>query len=359
MSVQNQEQFFNKKTVVTFFLSVLVVLIHVNAFGLYNVNTATAGGKILNGIRIILENNITSVAIRLFFLISGVLFYRNYAYKDTLKKYKSRAKSLLIPYLIWCSLYTFAVMLLHYTPLGARFEFDVPFTLKNLVMGILFNDFYQSFWFIFNLMIFTLACPLIYTLLKNKWVGLSSIAVLIILYAFNITIPEMITIGGESYVAFWRADSIILYMIGAYIGIHAYDWFAKKKDKKFSIACIVIVVLMVAVQFVNQKIVELPKIVYLVSLIIFSLALWFAFDIFKFDKKPHKIFEYSFMMFALNFYMGLIIPQLVYVILPKAPIFALFNFIISGAIIVGIIIGVSYFLDKKLHKIYTTITGGR
>ena len=211
----NNQAFFNKKTIVTFLLSILVVMIHVNAFSLYDINTTSIGGRALYCISLVLESGVTSVAIRLFFLISGVLFYRNYCYRNTLAKYKSRVKSLLVPYLIWCTLYTFAVILLHYTPLASQFEFDVPFTFKNLIMGIFFNDFYSSFWFIFNLMLFTLFCPVFYTLLKNKWVGAVVILTLIVLYAFGITIPEMITINGIEYVAFWRADSIILYMIGA------------------------------------------------------------------------------------------------------------------------------------------------
>lgn len=350
--------FFNKKTIVTFFLSILVVMIHINAFGLYEINKTLPSGKILDTIKVILESSVTSVAIRLFFLISGVLFYRNYTYKDTVKKYKSRMKSLLIPYLIWCSLYTAMVMVLHYTPLGARFQFDVPFSVKNLIMGVLFNDFYSSFWFIFNLMIFTLACPLIYSILKNKWVGLGALVALIVLYGFGIKIPEMITINGAEYVAFWRADSIILYMIGAYIGIHAFDWFSKAKSKKFSIVSLVVSALMVALQFVNS-IVAVPAIFNLISLIIFSLSLWFAFDLLKFEKKPSSIFNYSFMMFALNFYMGLLVPQVVYYLLPKTPFFALVNFILSGVIEVAIIIVIAYALDKKAHKVYALITGGR
>lgn len=355
---KNLNSFFHKKTVVTFFLSILVVMIHVNSFALYEIDKTILTGRILDAVRIILETNVTSSAIRLFFLISGVLFYRNYTYKDTFKKYKSRVKSLLIPYLIWCSFYTVAVMILHYTPLGSRFQFDVPFTLKNLIMGVFFNDFYSSFWFVFNLMVFTLVCPLIYTILKNKWGGLVALTVLIALYGLGIKIPEMITINGVEYVAFWRADSIILYMLGAYIGLHTFDWFATAKSKRFSIICLIVSVLMVAFQYVNS-IFTLPDIFNLLSLIIYSLSLWFAFDLFKFDEKPPVIFNYSFMMFALNFYMGLIVPQFLYYILPKNPIVGLINFILAGIIEVAIIIGIAYFLDKKSHKVYALITGGR
>ena len=109
----NMTEFFNKKTVVTFFLSILVVLIHIHSFDSYEWTGSLGMGISYFGK--FLTSGVTGVAIRMFFVISGVLFYRNYTYKDTIKKYKSRFKSLVIPYLFWCILYTLAMMVLFLT----------------------------------------------------------------------------------------------------------------------------------------------------------------------------------------------------------------------------------------------------
>ena len=356
--MENTKEFFNKKTVVSFVLSILVVLIHLKATNNYTLDGAL--GTAINSFSNIMCNCITPVAIRLFFIISGVLFYRNYTYKATLEKYKSRFKSLVVPYLIWCSLYTFLMMAIHYSPLGNMFEFDVPFSIKNLVMGIVFNDFYSSFWFIFNLIIFTLLCPVIYTLLKNKYVGAIVVIATIVLYCFGIMIPEMITIGGTEYVAFWRADSIVFYLIGAYIGIHFFDFFAKKKNKALSVVSVFVMIACVVYEFYRIKAgIDYKDGIRLIIMIIFCFAFWFAFDLFKYDKKPKGFCNYSFMIFALNFYIGAFLPQIIYMVLPKSQIFALVNFVITLVVEVVAIVLVSTVLDKKMHNLYAVLTGGR
>lgn len=356
--MSNTNEFFNKKIVVSFVLSVFVVLIHLKSAALYSFDGIL--GECIKSFNNIMCNCITPVAIRLFFVISGVLFYRNYTYKVTLSKYKSRLKSLVVPYLIWCSLYTFIMMAIHYSPLGSRFEFDVPFSIHNLIMGIVFNGFYSSFWFIFNLIIFTLLCPIIYTLLKNKIVGAVVVVASIVLYCFGIMIPEMITIGGTEYVAFWRADSIVFYLIGAYIGIHFFDLFAKKQNKALSVASIFVVIACIVYEFYRIKLgVDYKSGTRLIVMIVFCFAFWFVFDLFKYDKKPKSFCNYSFMMFALNFYIGAFLPQIVYVVLPKSQIFALVNFVITFIVEVVAIILVSTILDKKTHKLYAVLTGGR
>lgn len=356
--MENTKDFFNKKTVVSFFLAVLVVMVHIRSIDQYTLSGGL--GNTISGIGTILNSSITAVAIRLFFLISGVLFYRNYTYKTTIAKYKSRLKSLVVPYLLWCSLYTFALMAIHYTPIGNMFEFDIPFSIKNLVMGIIFNDFYSSFWFIFNLIIFTLLCPVIYTLLKNKYVGAIVVIATIVLYCFGIMIPEMVTIGGTEYVAFWRADSIVFYLIGAYIGIHFFDFFAKKKGKAVSIISVFVAIACVAYEFYRNKLgIDYKDGIRLIVMIIFCFSLWFAFDLFKYDKKPKNFCNYSFMMFALNFYIGAFLPQIIYMVLPKSQIFALVNFAITLVVEVVAIVLVSTILDKKIHKLYAVLTGGR
>lgn len=356
--MENTKEFFNKKTIVSFVLSILVVLVHIKSFGQYEYSGTL--GIALKSFGNIMSNCITPVAIRLFFMISGVLFYRNYTYKTTIEKYKSRFKSLVIPYFIWCSLYTFLMMAIHYTPIGGMFEFDVPFSIHNLIMGVIFNDFYSSFWFIFNLIIFTFLCPVIYTLLKNKYVGAIVVIATIVLYCFGIMIPEMVTIGGTEYVAFWRADSIVFYLIGAYIGIHFFDFFAKKKNKVVSIISVFVIVACVVYEFFRIKTgIDYKDGIRLLVMIAFCFAFWFAFDLFKYNEKPKNFCNYSFMMFALNFYIGAFLPQIIYMVLPKSQIFALVNFVITLVVEVVAIVLVSTILDKKMHKLYAILTGGR
>ncbi len=350
--------FFNKKTVVTFFLSILVVLLHVTSFEGYNYQGAL--GNIISFFGDFVTAGITSVAIRLFFVISGVLFYRNYTYKTTASKLKSRFKTLVIPYLLWCVFYTIVMMVVDATPLGSFIAIEADFTVKNLFLGIFFNYFYKSLWFIFNLIIFTLLCPLIYTLLSNKYIGGAVISVVVTLYAFGIKIPETVTIAGEEYIAFWRADSIIFYLIGAYVGIHFFDWFCNRKSKAVSVVSLILFLMCsLYITLADELNLDNDGFVYILVMTVFCFSTWFMFDLFTFDKKPKHFCNYSFMMFALNFYLGVYVAKILYIVLPKSQIFSIVNLIITLVLVIGFILLTSAFMEKRLPKIYKVITGNR
>lgn len=351
-------EFFNKKTIVSFFLSVLVVFIHVHSFDSYEYVGILGDGLQFFGNWV--TSGITGVAIRLFFVISGVLFYRNYTYKTTLTKYKARGKSLGIPYLFWSVMYLVLMMVLFVTPIKNFMAINNPFSVRNILLGIFCNYYYQSFWFIFNLIIFTLLCPLIYTLLRNKYVGAVVLAVITALYDFGIVIPETVTVNEFEYAVFWRADSIIMYMVGAYIGIHFFDFFAKKKSKPVAIVALICFVICSIVNTLSNKIgIERISIWYVILMLVYCWSCWTMFDLFTFDKKPKAFCEYSFMMFALNYYLGVYIAKVLYIVLPKSQIFCLVNLCITAVVEITFILVISHLLKKFIPKLYSTITGGR
>lgn len=351
-------QFFNKKTVVSFFLSILVVFTHIHSFDSYDYNGALGDGLQFFGN--LITSGITGVAIRLFFVISGVLFYRNYTYNQTLKKYKSRAKTLVVPYLFWSVLYLVLMMGVFLTPAKNIMAVENPFSIRNVFLGVFFNYYYKSFWFIFDLIVFTLLCPIIYTLLKNKYVGAVVLAGVIALYSFGITIPETITINGFEYVIFWRADSIIMYMTGAYVGIHFFDFFAKKKSKPVALVASVCFVACSVINALNGKLgIDRISIWYILLMLAFCWSAWTMFDLFSFDKNPKAFCEYSFMMFALNFYLGVYVSKVLYIVLPKAQVFSLVNLFITFTFEIVFILVLSHLLKKITPKFYSAITGGR
>lgn len=83
-------------------LAVMVVMLHSSP------NSAELGGGISDYVRLILHG-VCDCAVPLFFLISGYLFFINIETNNFLvcykKKISSRVKSILVPYMIWNSLY--------------------------------------------------------------------------------------------------------------------------------------------------------------------------------------------------------------------------------------------------------------
>ena len=76
--------FSNKKTVIQFVLSLLVFYIHFRVFSTFEYTTKPLS-TLLDALM-----SLTSVAVPLFFAISGALFYRDYTLNKTLQKWKSR-----------------------------------------------------------------------------------------------------------------------------------------------------------------------------------------------------------------------------------------------------------------------------
>ena len=63
-------------------------------------------GEITKFIEEIIAPSIIDAAVPIFFLVSGLLFFRDYHWNKVLSKYKSRIKSIAIPYFAWNSIYT-------------------------------------------------------------------------------------------------------------------------------------------------------------------------------------------------------------------------------------------------------------
>lgn len=117
-------------------------------------------------------NIITRVAVPLFFVFSGYLFFyknRSFTSGTYFMKLKKRVRSLLVPYLFWITL-----LALYYVILD-RFVLEEPLYLTS-VDG-LYSIFYNfnktgypisiQFWYIRDLMVTILLSPIIYWLIKK------------------------------------------------------------------------------------------------------------------------------------------------------------------------------------------------
>jgi len=128
------------------------------------------------------SNELLRFAVPLFFMISGFLFY--YKYENTaacyVKKLKSRARSLLVPYVIWAVLSGVLLTSLSFVP----FLTDLPIIQERAYS---WTEFYMylinpcafQLWYIQQLMLFVLISPLIYLLIKkNKGIILIPLAIM-------------------------------------------------------------------------------------------------------------------------------------------------------------------------------------
>lgn len=343
---QSDSFFSTKKIHVSFLLAIMIFAIHISSLSNYNLTTSL-GSKILfcDSITMLIVN----VAVPMFMILSAVMFYRNYSLEKTKDKYMSRVKTLVIPYLFWNFVWTMFQYICSYTFISNFFvgREKAQFSLCDLLQGIFFYK-YSPFWFIFDLIVFVALCPFIYTLLRNKWIG----AIVIVLAAITC----------ESGYAFleqvlFRRDVLVYYLIGAYVGIHFYDWFTRRKNQWISIGalitCIAIIFYykqpgnMLSYSFVNLCIITL-----------YCLAFWWAFDMFP-NKNYFSFEKESFLIYAMHINVSAIIAKLIYLLLPKQDFIAPVNYILTMVLTVTFISVFAYIVDRFIPKFRILISGGR
>jgi len=335
--------FSNKKTIVQFTLSLFVFFIHFSVFSVFR------GDAQLNTVFKLLLIP-TRVAVPLFFAISGALFFRNYTLASTLKKWKSRFFSLCVPYAVWNTLWLILALLGNYTPLGAFLGgVKAEFTWQTILRGIFLFAYFEPFWFMYQSIVLTALCPLIYLLLKNKWVGLTTIVV------FCIGCCAGMDFGGF---LFYDTRMVLPYLIGAWIGIHHFEWFRARKTKTQAAAGLGIFVLCCVFHGVEHLLpvwcatIELPFLVTVIS----CGAFWVAFDLLKLESCP-KFTTESFLIYAMHSLVGATVSKLIAILLPEGPPYTTLTAILAFPATVVLLCVCGSILRRFFPRLKRILTG--
>lgn len=270
----------NKITMYNFIMTIAIVLYH------YVIDISlkkhwTKG--ILLGLNHFCKG-IGSLAMCVFFLISGFLLYNNAnTTKDVLKKMKNRIFTLIIPFFIWNFI---------------TFIFRVEFTgLKDFIFGFFCRPYNGAIWYLLGLAFLMLFAPLIIKLKKSKLLCFITFAIVIVL-------TQLLCQFGHNmhwYKAFtdnvWYFGNILgylpVYLIGAYAGM----FYAKQilneeynivKAKRISIMLFIVTFLILCIR-------TMPWIN-----IICAISFWFCIESKTFNKKPLEIFNVSFLIYVMH-----------------------------------------------------------
>ncbi|MBR6465000.1 MAG: acyltransferase family protein [Bacteroidales bacterium] len=163
--------------------------------------------------------NLFSVAVPLFFFFSGYLFFLGVerfgfgVYKSKLKK---RAKTLLLPYIIW-SLAIIALLFVFQKLFpglfSGTFQNISEFGIRDFWNALWVAPIEYQFWFLRDLFIAILLTPIIWLLIK--YLHILPILALCALYLLRIIIP----ISGFGVVC------LFFFSLGAFFSIHKIDFF--------------------------------------------------------------------------------------------------------------------------------------
>ena len=226
------DKYLSRKIEVLSFLSIILVLfLHSSIGGKFDFWKITESAGIVNDIIMLsFPQGITRIAVPLFMLISGYLFFRNVERGgQIIHKYKSRFYSLVIPYLFWELLWLVIVMGVVFLgiKLGVTnesfkstfFADNLKFD-KDLIWTFLRPLPVWQFWFLRDLICLIIISPIIYYLTKT----LKFVAVLIVIMIMCFVFAE----GDSSDICYKffegcylnrSSASIVFFMLGSYFAI--------------------------------------------------------------------------------------------------------------------------------------------
>ena len=191
MPLKSDALFWKKKEFISFLLSILVFFIH--SHFAQDIASDNFISLVNQKVSYFFSDSITRYAIPMFFMMSGISFYKEYSNKKYLAKMKSRLLTLVIPYLLWNTIWMIWEIFTSYSIL-ANFSSGEPYplTLISILKGIFFYGCNVPFWFIFDLIIFSFAAPIVFLIIKNKYVGMISVICLSVVSLFGIHLPTSI-----------------------------------------------------------------------------------------------------------------------------------------------------------------------
>lgn len=174
------ESIFSKKiTWFSFAFSLLVIWVHS-----YNAELYLGGTEWMEPIghlEYAVIDWLAQIAVPGFFMISGYLFYRKFDMSKLRRKWETRIRSVLVPYILWNFLYYIGYVI------GSRLPWMhevvgkgvIPFYLDVAVEAILNHTYNYVFWYLYQLILLILLAPVLYPILVKKWSRVTFFMVLI------------------------------------------------------------------------------------------------------------------------------------------------------------------------------------
>lgn len=196
----------------TFILSLLVVWVHS-----YNAELflgAWGGLSMAGRFQQLLGEGLGQIAVPGFFMVSAYLFYRGFSMKDLLRKWRSRAGSVLVPYLLWNLLYYGAYVIVSRLPFLTPVigKAPVPVTADHLCQAVVHYGYNPVFWYLYQLLLLILLSPVIYWIFKSTRRGAAALALMAAGLWWNRDLPVL------------NLDALFYYSAAAYCGLHRESW---------------------------------------------------------------------------------------------------------------------------------------
>lgn len=342
--------FRNKITATNFILAILVMFLHSQNVEQYE----TVEQTFVPGFEYFVSRTLGNLAVPCFFLISAYLFFRNYRRDKIVEKYKSRIRSVLIPYLLWNFLYYVAFLVLVTFPVSRYFmdTQQVEFSVQELLQAVFHYKYNGVYWFMQQLIWFVVLSPVVWILMRKK-AGLILPALCMVLHCSGIYLPF--------YGLGIRFDMLVYWCLGCYFALHEADAFENRGSRAKIYVSGAIALILLGIRFWLEFVdVGNGYNNYLLSVLLLGnvLAFWFALDIFRYEK-TYWWMEITFFIYSAHPMLVDAVKKGMAKLLPDAPVLCMVNYFAAVGVSLGLIIFIAGILMKYAPRVWGVLNGGR
>ena len=314
-----------------------VMTIHAYNLEIYGIDSND--DSVLAVLETFLRSFAEGICVPFFFVISGFLFFRNFKMSMLFDKYRSRAKSIVLPYVVWTTLYYLFFVCIFRVPAIA----NVMNSKGEVSLGIgayirYVWEGYYTFWFLRVLIWMILLTPILYLLLKRrKYYWPEPMLILLLLIGLGIiNIPKV--------------NLNIYYVLGAYLGMN----FKELPNKENKIASIV-----AAVCFPFLVILGGTYAGRLWYNCLFFAVIWLAMNLFDFSHDVRWWVKCTFFYYCAHDMVLESVEKLILIIGGRSNLMAFLDYLLAPVITLLILICAAWVLRRWMKPIWQVLSGGR
>ncbi|RZK71485.1 MAG: hypothetical protein EOO85_20005, partial [Pedobacter sp.] len=282
---------------ISFVLMILVVILHAYNLNQYDNRESFLGFS--EFVQVLFGSGIASVAVPLFFLISGYLFFFSFdtESKPFGEKIIRRFHTLVIPYLItslWGLFVFFALQSLPYSSGYFNSGLIRDFSFNQLISTLFLHPMSYPLWFIKDLFVMTILSPVIFY--GIRFLKLTFVLILFIPWVFGIDIIILSNI------------SLPFFVTGCYLALKMPEWVILKyqsKNRYLTYVWLMLIVLRTIIEVFNLADAIVIDILHKLTILVGIVACWQLYDILFGERDVNKrngnyLFNFTFFLFLFH-----------------------------------------------------------
>lgn len=336
---------------ITSFFSILVIWLH--SFNGELFLGATKSGAWVDELERTL-GRLGQMAVPGFFMVSSYLFYRGFTWKKLVPKWRSRIKSLLIPYVLWNLLYYIGYVIATRLPGIAHVigKEPVDFNLEQGVLAVLHHAYNPVFWYLYQLIFLVALAPVIYVLCRSAWGG--GIWLLTLMAALRQNWDLQIL----------NMDALFYTCVAAYVSLHRDSWGKVAEGSTEGgnpwIRSLVLVSILGILVFLGQpgRVLYESALLTVLGRLWCVCAVWISSGYMKFPRVRDWM-KHNFFLYAIHFAWVRLFNKVGALVLPEHPASALFMFFLMPVFMVALSTWAKRGLMYMAPGIFQLLSGGR